>query len=328
MLAVSATHSAAAQAPQRLSAGRFTFVTYPADAAFARALLRSAERSDSFPGLPRPAARVLVLIAPDARRFREWSGPSAPEWGAAVADPVQRVVVMQGRWAASEAGSPVQVLHHELAHLALHEQLGDLPPRWFDEGYAGFAAGEWGRDDMLATSVHLLLHGAPSLDSLDRGFLSGATRARESYALSFRAVVELAALDRQRGLALFFKRWRATGSMDQAIRGAYGLTLADFEQRWRARTMRRYGVIAALGNASVAAALLCVLVFPLYALRRRRDRQRWEELRRSDEVADGAAADAAAKEDQAATQLAPARWRDATGPTGIELPGAERGDLA
>ncbi|HET7583406.1 MAG TPA: hypothetical protein VFK13_00735 [Gemmatimonadaceae bacterium] len=304
LVAIAGPSAASAQPPERLDAGRFTFVAYPADLPLARALLHSAQRTDTFPGLPRPSERVLVLVAPDRARFHEWSGPSAPEWGAAVADPAQHVIVMQGRWAGSAAGDPAQVLRHELAHLALHEQLGDLPPRWFHEGYASYAAHEWGRDAVLATSVHLLTHGAPALDSLDRGFAAGEAEAGASYALAFRAVAELAALDRERGLALFFQQWRATGSMDGAVRSAYGLTLADFEHRWRSHTMRRYGILALLGNASVAAGIIALLVFPLYAIRRRRDRLRWEALRQSDEEAERQEAEADRRaRDEALAQL-------------------------
>ena len=77
---------------------------------------------------------MVVAIAPDARRFREWVGPGTPEWGAAIAIPGEGRVVMQGRRAPSSAGDPVRVLRHELAHLALHEAMGELPPRWFEEG--------------------------------------------------------------------------------------------------------------------------------------------------------------------------------------------------
>jgi len=73
---------------------------------------------DTFPGLPRPRERVLIAIAPDAARFRELVGPNAPEWGAAIAMPDERRIVMQGSGAGSDAGDPRVVLRHELAHLA------------------------------------------------------------------------------------------------------------------------------------------------------------------------------------------------------------------
>jgi hypothetical protein len=182
--------------------GRFTAVYFPKDDALARSLLGFAARTDSFPWLPRPQQRVLIAIAPDAARFRQWAGPAAPEWGAALAFPDSRRIVMQGSSAGSDAGDPQVVLRHELAHLALHERLGDKPPRWFDEGYASLAAREWRREDALAANVALALRGAPSLDELEVSFAGGSSAAQSAYALSYRAVADLAALVRVGGLAL------------------------------------------------------------------------------------------------------------------------------
>ncbi|CAA9312488.1 MAG: hypothetical protein AVDCRST_MAG40-1057 [uncultured Gemmatimonadaceae bacterium] len=266
----------------RYDRGRFTVVAYPRDAALARSLLAAAAARDSFPGLPRPRARAVIALAPDRARFRALTGGAAPEWGAAVAFPAAQRIVMQGQRAGSDAGDPAEVLRHELAHLALHEALGGLPPRWFDEGYASYAAGEWGRDELLATNVALVLGPIPSLAGLDSGFYRGASTAEASYALAYRAVAELAALDRERGLTLFFEHWREGGSLEQAVRLAYGLTLPGFEQRWQTRTRRRYGALAAATDVTVASAIFVGMLFPLWLMRRRRDRRRLADLRAAD----------------------------------------------
>jgi hypothetical protein len=277
----------------RLDLGRLTAVAYPSDLPLARALLAAAARRDTFPGLPRPRARVLLAVAPDAATFRAWAGPGAPEWGAALAFPGERRVVMQGRAAGSEAGDPVAVFRHELAHLALHEALGDLPPRWFDEGYASLAAGEWGRDDVLATNVALLTRGVPHLDALDALFAEGSGAAQYGYALAYRAVADLAALDPDRGLTLFFRYWRETGRFDPAVRQAFGLTSDAFEAAWRARTRARYGTLALVANVSIVGGLALGLILPFWSARRRRDRERLAAMRAADEAADRAARESA-----------------------------------
>lgn len=203
---------------------------------------------------------------------------------------------MQGRAAGSDAGNPLVVLRHELAHLALDEALGDLPPRWFHEGYASVAAGEWGRQEVFATSVALLLRGMPSLDSLDRSFEGGVQRADAAYALAHRAVAELAALDPERGLTLFFTYWRETRSMEVAIRRAFGVTQAQFEERWRSRTRRQYGALAIAADLSLAAAILMTIIVPLYLARRRRDRRRLEAMRAAEAAAERAARERALEE--------------------------------
>jgi hypothetical protein len=287
LIATAAGAQPAAEHAHRFDAGRFTVVAYPHDTILARSLLRVATANDTFPGLPRPSEKVLLEIAPDGRRFREWVGPGAPEWGAAIAFPAQSRIVMQGSRAGSGAGDPIQVVRHELAHLALHEWLGDLPARWFDEGYASYAAGEWGRDELLSTNLALAVRGVPTFAGLDSAFEGGADRASAAYALAYRAVAELAALDPNRGLSLFFKYWKETGSYEAAIRQAFmDFNAARFEDHWRKRTRRRYGVLAAVTDISVAGAFLTVLLMPLYVARRRRERDRLAQLKRAEEEAD------------------------------------------
>jgi hypothetical protein len=278
--------SAQDDAPRRLDIGRFTAVFFPRDEALARSLLTSAAANDSFPWLPRPRQRVLVAIAPDAAHFRAWAGPAAPEWGAALAFPDSRRVIMQGRSAGSDAGDPEEVLRHELAHLALHERLGDRPPRWFDEGYASVAAREWRREDVLAANLALAVRGAPSLDQLEASFSGGSVTAQSAYALSYRAVMELAALDPERGLTLFFQYWPESPSLDAAVRRAFGITLAGFERDYQSRTRRRYGALALLADLSVVFVVMSILLMPFYFVRRARDRRRLAALLAADAAAE------------------------------------------
>jgi hypothetical protein len=271
-------------AGERTERGRFTVIAEAADRTLARSLLDHAAATDTFPGLPRPQDRILVVIASDRRRFREYAGAVTPEWGSAFAFPAERRIVMQGSSAASDAGDPRVALRHELAHLALHEFMRDLPPRWFDEGYASYAAGEWGRDEVLATNVALALRRMPPLDSLDAGFRGGATRASATYALSYRAVAELAQLDRERGLTLFFRYWTETGSTDRAIRDAFGMTMGDFEKHWRKKTTQRYGALSLFANLALGAVVVAFFTTPLYLVRRRRDKRRLAAMRAREEA--------------------------------------------
>ncbi len=277
----------------RLDGGRFTVVAERSDERLARALLAAAQRNDTFPGLPRPRAHALIAIAPDAARFRAWIGPNAPEWGAAIAFPDEQRIVMQGARAGSDAGDPTVVLRHELAHLALHESMGRLPARWFDEGYASYAAGEWSRDEAFETSVGLVWRRLPSLDSLDAGFMHDASQATWSYAIAHRVVAELAALDRTHGLANLFTYWREAGAFEPALRQAYGLTTQQFDKHWHGRTRRQYGALALVSNVSLAVVLFGVLLGPLFVVRRRRDRRRLEMMRAHDAAQERAARESA-----------------------------------
>ena len=272
----------------RLQRGRFTVVARRPDSVLAARMLASATRNDTFPGLPRPAASVRIDVAPNEEAFRALIGPSAPEWGAAVAFPRSQRIVMQGRFVGAEVGDPLEILRHEVAHLALHEYLGDLPPRWFDEGYASYAAGEWDREETLTTNFALVLRGVPTFEALEEGFYAGAQQATGAYALAYRAVAELAALDRERGLALFFERWRETGSMDSAMRSSYAVTFDGFEKLWQTRTRRRFGALALVTDLAIVGVGVLAVLVPLRQAQKRRRRQRLELLRESERAAERA----------------------------------------
>jgi hypothetical protein len=289
MLLAGAAHAQVLDIPagaERIAAGRFTFVAMPSDLGLARNLLAEALARDSFPGLPRPVLHTTIVIAPDERTLRTWIGGGLPEWGIAVAFPEERRIVMQGRGATSRAGDPRVTLRHELAHLALHEVMGSLPPRWFDEGYASFAAGEWGRDEVLSSSIVLALRGVPRFPGLDTLISGGTTRAEQGYALAHRAVADLAALDPRGGLTLLFFYWRNTRSLDGAVRQAYGVTLDGFEESWRQTTRRRYGALALFADLGFASLVLFFVVGPFFLARRRRDRARLAALVAADALAE------------------------------------------
>ena len=225
-------------APRRLDAGRFTAVYFPQDDRLARTLLAGAARTDSFPWLPRPQQRVL--IAHRARRAAlsgRGPAPRAPEWGVALAFPESRRVHHAGSRAPARMREiPLETLRHELAHLALHERLGNLPPRWFDEGYASVAAREWRREEVLATNLALALRGVPTLEQLEAELRRRLRRRRRRRTrLSYRAVAELAALDPERGLTLFFGYWENGRNLDSAVRRAFGITLGGFEREFQKR---------------------------------------------------------------------------------------------
>jgi Peptidase MA superfamily len=289
LLAPTRLHGQSSSSPLELRQGRFLVVADSQDARLARSLLAAAVANDTFPGLARPRALARIEIAPSEKAFEAIVGPGVPEWGVAFAIPREGLVVMRGSWAGSEHGDPLQILRHELAHLALHESMGSLPPRWFDEGYASYAAGELGRDDLLATNLALVLGRIPTLDSLDAGFRSGATQAAATYALAHRAVSDLADLDPQRGLTGLFAAWRATGSLDGALREADLITLDRFEQLWRKRTRWRYGFLAVFADLTILGLFVLVLFGPLLMMRRRQFRQRLATMRAAEEAAERAA---------------------------------------
>jgi hypothetical protein len=300
----------------QLDSGRFTIVADARDERLARSLLVSALERDTFPGLPRPRDSVEIVIARDANEFRRLVA-GAPEWGSAIAILEERRIVMQGNRAGSDAGDPLVVLRHELAHLALHEAMGRLPPRWFDEGYASFSAGEWNRENAFETSMGMVFNALPSRDTLEAGFFAGSSRAEWSYAVAHRIVSEMAALDPVRGLGNFFAYWKESSSFEVAVRRAYGMTGAQFDKYWQQQTRRRYGALAIVANFTLVGGFFGLLLGPLFWMRRQRDRRKLEAMRAAD-----AAQEAALRESALTALLAESEAPAVTPDSGLPTPGS------
>ncbi len=260
----------------------------------AEAVLAEAVAHDSFPGLPRASSRVLVMIAPDVATFREWAGPSAGEHTAAVTFAEQRRVVMRGRGAPPNRDDPLRVLRHELAHVALYEYLGVHADRWFDEGYASYAAGEERSASFFATNVALVFRRMPTLTTVDTLLISTRPSvALAGYALALRAVTDLAAIDRERGLAPLFEAWKVRGSFDLALRRAYAVTTDDFERSWQQRTRWGFALPALLADSAVVFALMLLPLVPAYRSRVRAQRARLEAMRAREAITERSAQSAA-----------------------------------
>ena len=130
---------------------------------------------------------LRLVVVPDARRLDSLTLGRAPRWGAAVALPSLRTIVLR-----ADGDDLSRTLRHELAHLALHQQVEVRVPLWFDEGYAGWAAGEWERLGNLELNLAVARGALPSLRGLDGALRGTETSADAAYALAVSAVTELA----------------------------------------------------------------------------------------------------------------------------------------
>ena len=148
-------------------------MAWPAQRAVARELALVAGRSAEWPGLGRRDPGPLrLIVVPNGRLLDSLTGGRAPEWGAAVAVPGARTILLR-----ADQDDLLRTLRHELAHLALHEAVPVRVPLWFDEGYAAWAAGEWERLGGLELNLAVVRGAVPSLTGLD-GALRGSASDR------------------------------------------------------------------------------------------------------------------------------------------------------
>ena len=214
---------------------------------------------------PEPIRLVLV---PDARRLDSLTRGRAPRWGAAVALPTARTIVIR-----ADGGDLSRTLRHELAHLALHHRVAVRVPLWFDEGYAGFAAEEWQRLGVLELNLAVARGALPGFRELDGALRAGSTAADAAYALSYSAVAELANRNPTGTLAPLIERLAAGEDFDAAVLATTGLTVDRFEETWQ-RTIRHRYSLATWLLAGGGWLVIGLSVLGLVHFRRRADRAR------------------------------------------------------
>jgi hypothetical protein len=246
--------------------GQVTAVAWPPQRQLAVELAQRAGRPTEWPGLgTRVPGPLQLIIVPDGHHLDSLSSGRAPPWGAAVALPGARTILLR-----ADQGNLYQTLRHELAHLALHQAVRVRVPLWFDEGYASWAAGEWDRLGALDLNLAVVRGAVPDLRSLDGALRGSAGTADAAYALAASAVTELARRNPSGSLDPLMGRLVAGEDFDAAVQATTGLTISQFDSDWRRAVRKRYSLATWL-LAGGGWGILAVLLWALVRIRRRAD---------------------------------------------------------
>jgi hypothetical protein len=243
-----------------------TVVASSAHQPLAVALAERAQRPITWPGLGRniPPPFLLMLVD-DSAALARLSRGRAPGWGAGVAFPGARTIVLR-----ADLPDLERTLHHELGHLMLRSSVRGPLPLWFDEGYASWSSGELGRIEGLELNLAVASGRVPTLDELDGMLRGSATTADLAYALAASAVGELARRPPPGGLEPLLARLAAGEPFDSAVVAATGLSVDRFEEEWRQSLRHQYSLLTWL----VAGGMWALIAFSLAGLlwyRRQRD---------------------------------------------------------
>jgi hypothetical protein len=248
--------------------GRITVVAWPAGRARAIALAELADQPTSWPGLGRRDPGPLRLIIAPADRLEALSRGRLPPWGAGLAYPSARTILLR-------ADSPdlVATLRHELAHLALHQAVSVRLPLWFDEGYATWASGQWDVFDRLSINLAVARGEVPTLRELDAALRASRVTADAAYALAASAALELARRNPTGTLDPLLARLERGMGFDEALLATTGMDAERFEDAWRRSVRTRFGLFTWLAATGFWFTVSGFVVLG-YLLRRRRDRPR------------------------------------------------------
>jgi hypothetical protein len=247
----------------------------------AHGLAEQADRPAEWLGLGhRAAGRLRLVVVPDVAAMRRFSAGRAPSWGAGLAFPSSRTIVIR-----ADGGDPRQTLRHELAHLVLHDAIKTRVPLWFDEGYAAVASNEWDRMDAFRLSWIVLRRDLPTFHELDGSLRANATTAEKAYTLAMSAVLELGRRNPAGTLDNLLTRLTEGEGFESAIEGSTGLSLGTFESDWQRSIKRRYNIVIWL-SAGGFWLVISLGVGVVWWFRRRYDRPRRLALNQGWEVSE------------------------------------------
>jgi hypothetical protein len=135
----------------------------------------------------------------------------------------------------------IQVLRHELAHVALSDAVGPHPiPRWFNEGFAVMASGETSFERMWTLSSATLSDRLLPLAQVERSFPSDENKASIAYAEASDVVRFLIRREDRHRFRALVQELADGRTLDHAAREAYGVDLVSLEHEWREDVAKRY----------------------------------------------------------------------------------------
>lgn len=249
--------------------GQVTVVAPPEQRAMAISLAERAERPVEWPGIGREAPPPFTLvIAADSADLARLTRGRAPAWGAGVAFPGARTILLR-----ADLPDLARTLRHEIAHLVLRERVRTRVPLWFDEGYAAWASGELERFSSLELNLAVASGRLPTLARLDAMLRGSARSADLAYALAATAVAEIARRQPEGSLERVLGGLEPGTSFYEVLEASTGLNEGRFEDAWQRGLRQRYS-LATWFAASGIWLLAGLLVVYISWARRRRDAPR------------------------------------------------------
>jgi len=225
----------------------------------------------------KPSVYLLV----DLSEFKEVVRGSFPDWGAAAAVPLYKLIAIKSP-DKFNLGKPLEtLLKHEYSHLALAHRLGiRQAPRWFNEGLAMYTSEEWGWANNVSMSTAAVFSQFVPLSEIENMNRFSQDKAQVAYAESYQAVDYMLREYHRFGFTLFLDSLASGALIDNALEGSIGATYAEFEREFETYLEKRFNIVALFVNTMylwVALAIVVVIGAFLKYKKRRSYYKKWEE---------------------------------------------------
>ena len=223
---------------------------------------------------------IHVLAASTGLEFARLTRGMIPDWGAAVAIPEERLIIV----ALNAPGKPLEeAVPHEVSHVLLGvlAQHGRVP-RWFDEGLAMYLAGEWTLYNSIRLARGALAGNLVPLPRIDNMLTFHQDQAWLAYTESFAAVTWLA---QRIGRVELGRLLRSLDTMpfEQALVVNNGIRTSAFEEDWLQRAGTRYALVGLADDMWIWSLLIPGLFFLALLVRWWHNRRTYERWRHEDD---------------------------------------------
>jgi hypothetical protein len=224
---------------------------------------------------------LTVAIVETQQQFDSLAGGRIPDWGAGAAVPARDLILLRRPMMNQYPGSLSDLLEHELAHIALHTRVnGKYVPRFIDEGFASWFAGEWTFTNVTTVASAQLTRSLLPLQKIDDVNSFHQAQANLAYSQSYLVVFYIYQRFGELGFLDLLDAY-ASGKQDSdAFRNALGVSFWDFELDYRQFLANNYTVFTILSDTMGFWIILAVVVVIGYLMVRKRKKDvldRWKE---------------------------------------------------
>jgi len=225
--------------------------------------------------------KASVYIVEDLDYFRRLLRGHFPDWGAAVALPERKMIVIKSPEKFNIGKSLKELLAHEYTHLVVAHKTGFYSaPRWFDEGMAMLVSTEWSWSDNLAMSKAAVFGDFIPLRNIQKLNRFSQSKAHVAYAQSYLAVKYVFDEYGANAVNIFLDELARGTSVDDALVASTGSNYREFEDEYQQYLNSHYNLVTLFSDTMyfwLALAVIVVIGAFLQFRKRRKYYKKWEE---------------------------------------------------
>lgn len=227
---------------------------------------------------------LTVAIVETQQQFDSLAGGRMPDWGAGAAVPGRNLILLRRPMMNNYPGSQADLLEHELAHIAIHFRVrGGHIPRFIDEGFASWFAGEWTFTNVTTVAAAQITKSLLPLKKIDDVNSFHQAEANLAYSQSYLVVFYIYQRFGELGFLDLLDAFAKGKEVSDAFRSGLGISFWDFEIDYRTFLRDKYTIYSILSDTMGLWIILAVIVVVGYIFLRKRKKDaldRWKEQER------------------------------------------------